>query len=67
MELGTPKNHEDIKEKQLITRYIDKAFSAVKNANSALALLEKRVTKQNTMAKLQLETDTLGESTELMA
>ena len=45
MDLATPKDTHDPKEQHLISRYIDKAFNAVKDADSAAALLEQRINK----------------------
>ena len=64
MDLDTPKESHDPREKRMITRYINKAFSAVTDADSAAALRGRHIARQGTAARLSLEADTTGDTAE---
>ena len=61
MDLASENDASDIAERQLITKYIDKAFNFVQDENSAIVLMEKNLNKNNTAQGLDLETALIDE------
>ena len=56
MDLASEHDGSDIAEKQLIEKYIDKAFNYVKDDNTAVVLMEKNLNPNITPQGLAIET-----------
>ena len=61
MDLASVHDGSDIAEKQLIEKYIDKAFNYVKDDNTAVVLMEKNLNPNITPQGLAIETARIDE------